>query len=1195
MPTIAYSYTDPQGIVQSVDVTVDISNPTRVTGTGNPYTSGIRQKYNQTIDIELSQAATVPLQIYFSKTVTYTVQGQVTDTKTLTFVITLPEGYAAHKSILEQRQVLTGGATITTTYTFIEQPDAPIPEEDLEQVGIGEYGRVPVFFYQFNKVQHGLPKTVCRVEIYLEDFEGTTKELSHMQSSPISIRREGNVRDKYRPVWGSHAVVRLLAFEENEFKAIFTGQDATAQLRYYENNVLRFEGYNIAEFYRTNTSLPIQGVEVIFSDGIALLKKKDFSWATDQYRRKTIEIIWHILGGLKSTLPLYEKIYVYPTTIDYDISKGSVEYTEKDIRTYTDDQNQPYSCYQVLEAIFKPYGARIYAGWDENGAACWFIEEINAKKDALLRYRKYENLALTASGNMGDTPTYVDYRARTQLAQQLTQNRRFGRSINRSRNQVIRKPVHTAIIKKNLEFIPDLVPNFNGAANFGRGNAENELLEWTSVGGIQVSPDHVASLDTTGARIKAHGHPFQANAFQYESIYIESESQEIIGGTDNRLSLQFTFASVVGSFLNANGSPTNRIPAIYDHLNGVHTIGIPPKIAVQLIVTAEDDTSFYLTNTSGLPDWVTAPAVLELEPDSFTHEREDRTYTKLISELTIPATGQFKVRIYAPAIGTYSIPGASSDTQLEHDLIVIDIKTDYRTVDGFAKESETLTATAAIKKTEESYETEIIHADVDTLQNYSAITVDGELTTLWEKYRTYDKTAQSLPLADLLGQSIIENQYDGEAWVIENLEILENGADLRGQGFSPFRSVLFQDLPGRIFIPYAYDYSASPAGESGYGAKITATYVEVQDAQPLIDYTTDTIRANSGRSSSGSSSGSRLPNTLINENPFNPRSIAIAQEVVNPIRVYFDETTGSLVVRTEDFPGLGQSAEDNDTYPVALEFDPNSERFIMTLNNNNEIEVSDFAGRYAQLTGADFTGDVDFRERVNFRGDVYFPSFGPNQTFFLGVNAQKRLVALDNPGDGIENNYLEDVFFVGREMYFDVLGKPLFGTLVPYATNSSVGFVRPGYGLEDGGNGYLDVDSSIIASRFWVNSQDFASEQFVNDAVEDKVETLAVAVGGSETITTSGTFRSLSTNTSYKLVSFHASGINNADNEIVLTLNAGVILARQVCDPNEIFTFSGEVVYPNNVSLNMQMVPQGVNPLEVDTIMYRSSIAIKDY
>lgn len=918
----SYNYTDADGNTQAVDVTVQQTACTKVAPDPDPFETGFEELSESTITITLSKPLPEDIYIYFERSRDRIINRvQNVDAGQVTFK--LPRGRVNLEYTYFCYSETYGSPSIITevSYTFLDQPVTVTNAEDKEEDPPEEraeipYSAAPTYVFEFDKPTKGYSTKTCRVEVYNKNFAGTTKEVLYMQARPLSIRTSGNTDDLYRQVYGSQLQLNLLAFQQNEYRDLFTSNDADAKILYYEDDLLMWEGFNVAEFYRTNASTTgIQTVQVLFTDGIAILKDKKFKWATDTPRQKQIDVIWHILQGIGSSLPLMDKVYYYPATINYSITKSPLEYLEVDIRTYKDDDDQSMSCYEVLEALLGSYKARISTSWNKDGFG-WFVDDINSRTDSNLYWRRYENGASTASGTI-----YNDSR------KILDRSSEFGNTspgtaiiINRSRNQVVKPQVHLAKITKDLEYIPDLVPNFDGDYSFG----ESGILGWTEVGDIErsvnVSGDSSRRYLVLPSKTYSYTGPPPSSIQPDESVagyfplpgenYIESDEVDIYAEGGNKVSISFRVACSA----QFDGLSTDNLSRILDQTNYGR---IDSFLPIQVIVENSTDT-YWLNNQR---TWDTSENYLYVDAQSYSPDGlgQEQFFTYTIADAIIPADGQFKVRIWQPSsVRIYR--GFTFETiPVTWDLA--DIITNYETTVGFLKTKETLTAEASIKTSQREYETTVIHADVDSLQNVSALTVDGDLTTTWEKYRDYEKPALTASLAQLVGQSIIENQYSPDQWIIEGLEFMENGADELGSPYSFTQVVGFTDLPGRRFICYDYEYTPRHDQYLGYGAYIRATYVEVTDAKPDVRYYIDSVDQKSNRSRAGSGgSGGSSTTTIYNENDYDIRTNTTPAEVAQGIPVYFNVNTGKLVIDQADLPTFDGAEPDGNNYLTGVSY-----------------------------------------------------------------------------------------------------------------------------------------------------------------------------------------------------------------------------------------------------------------------------------
>jgi len=160
-----------------------------------------------------------------------------------------------------------------------------------------------------------------------------------------------------------------------------------------------FTGFLATEAYSEDYIAPPYEVSATFLDGLGLLKRRDFTSPTDQNFnsiKSQLEVIKICLLTTGLELPIFTSISIYESLMTNQTTSGD-PLTQAFVNTSTfyDKDGNPLNCYDVLESILIPYGARIY--FEDGNWLITNIDEINTTYNR----RKY-----TAFGEFISTDTY---------------------------------------------------------------------------------------------------------------------------------------------------------------------------------------------------------------------------------------------------------------------------------------------------------------------------------------------------------------------------------------------------------------------------------------------------------------------------------------------------------------------------------------------------------------------------------------------------------------------------------------------------------------------------------------------------------------------------------------------------------------------------------------------------------------------
>ena len=1073
-----YSYTKSDGTTDSVVVSVDASGCRKAFPQPDPRSSGISDISTETLQISIANPIIKDLFVHFERVVTKDISGtEIVNTSNIT--IKIPRGETSITFTYNCNVVTFGSPSIitNTSYSFLDQPDTTVEEEIEDEVlptddGEIPYSNTPSYFFQFQKVCAEKETKVCTVQVYKKGDNNATREITVFQKEPVIIETKGG---KDKTIVPTALTLKLLAFEENEFRDIFTSADADLKILYFEGDDLYFEGYNVAEFYETNLSQKINYVEATFACGLALLKDKPFSFSGTP-RQKQIDVFWHILKGIGSKIPLMDKNYVYPANISYSIKNSPLQYVEVDTRSYFDD-GEALSCYEVLEAMLKPYRCRLYASWGLNGNAAWFIEEINARLDYRLPWRFYRNgKDQPENYNFSDSGRIIDLFVNKRPKSAFT--------INRSRNQTSLRQIHSVEVVKELDKIPKLIPTLRESASI------DQLPNWQIIGVDDYAQiNFVEGFD--GSFLGLFGKIDYANNLVIrenttlanvepvfdDTAYLESDESDIFAEDGNKLGLTINFACIIAQ-------------ATQDKISDINTAVLDSFIGIQVKVTDSINT-YYLTDEGF---WQTSVAYIKVRAQ-YSVSPDINFFSLKLPQTTIPVDGTIKMLIHRPSAVSVGTPLllVPQDTL----WLVGDIIEEYQTSKGFALVKSTLNAKAAISNSAaQKVKVEVIHGDSDTLQNVSSLSVGNNLVSGWEKYRAYNKLNETLSLSQINAQSIIEDNYTASRWGFRDFEILENGVDLDGNAISFATCIGFRDLGSRRFIATSFKYSPNPRNDSNWGAKIISAWEEVTDAQPVINYYNDVESSKTKRSSNTSTTNISTTNQV--ENDYDITRDSVPKEVQAGISVYYNLLTGKLVIDQGDLPTIDQTEPDGNNYINSVAYSGNNIIFgrvgleDLTLqvpdlqrvtnrnsrtSNNIEIEKFNSMGVGNLIEFYNNSGSSGYKlggfsvENEGEVGGVYIKR--ADQSF--RSNFQIDLRKGGAPIRLFEINYNTNI--ADHQYKLSSLGG--VGNRLVFADSQGVlGNYRIGNGLEALSD-QLRIDESIVASKSYVESKFNGTPNFI--------------------------------------------------------------------------------------------------------------------
>lgn len=240
--------------------------------------------------------------------------------------------------------------------------------------------RYPRYFMQFKQRNFNNHEKACRVEWMEAGYTGEPEEVKGAMN-PVHITRQG-VGNKIDVIKGSGMTIDLTVMDYTTLKNFYTADERKYRVDYYEDNVLVWQGYHVADIYNEPwISAPFHGsVQAI--DGLGALDNMDYvDSAGERYygRERTLIVLFRCLRKLDLNLPVWCAVNLWENTMNLDVEPLWQTYVDQG--GYYDEDNEPISCKEVVERILQPYNAFV----TQSGAALHIIRYSETKGPYLRR------------------------------------------------------------------------------------------------------------------------------------------------------------------------------------------------------------------------------------------------------------------------------------------------------------------------------------------------------------------------------------------------------------------------------------------------------------------------------------------------------------------------------------------------------------------------------------------------------------------------------------------------------------------------------------------------------------------------------------------------------------------------------------------------------------------------------------------
>lgn len=247
----------------------------------------------------------------------------------------------------------------------------------------------------------------ARLRIYEREYVGDVVEVPYGDTSPFRLNKPkqggaAGLNDKFFPIHPTNATLVLKSQKDYQFLPLFT-QDNKKYRCVYEVDegagfVAIWSGFIVPSVYREDFIATPYSVEIQIADNVRTLEEEPFtddSGGLMTGDMKLVSVIAHILKKTGLTLSIRSGINIFEDSHNTAATDDPLDQTYIDVTCYRDG-SEPFNCWDVLEKILRPFGARIFQ-YDNQ----WIIEEID-RAVAEYAYRVFTTSGLYSSNSTFD-------------------------------------------------------------------------------------------------------------------------------------------------------------------------------------------------------------------------------------------------------------------------------------------------------------------------------------------------------------------------------------------------------------------------------------------------------------------------------------------------------------------------------------------------------------------------------------------------------------------------------------------------------------------------------------------------------------------------------------------------------------------------------------------------------------------------
>lgn len=245
----------------------------------------------------------------------------------------------------------------------------------------------------------------ARLRIYEREYVGDLVEIDNGEESPFRLtkpRIQGHLNDKLFPIHPTSAVLSLISEQDYQFLPLFTLDNKKFRCVYEIDTGSGFteiwQGFIMPSVYREDFTSTPYSVEIQITDNVRSLEKELF---TDDDggllggSMNLIKVITHIMKRTGLSLKIRSGVNIYETNHAKTATDDPLAQTYVDVSCYRDGSD-PFTCWEVLEAILRPFGARIVLSDNQ-----WLIEEIDRSHEGY-NYRVFDTSGVYESNSTYD-------------------------------------------------------------------------------------------------------------------------------------------------------------------------------------------------------------------------------------------------------------------------------------------------------------------------------------------------------------------------------------------------------------------------------------------------------------------------------------------------------------------------------------------------------------------------------------------------------------------------------------------------------------------------------------------------------------------------------------------------------------------------------------------------------------------------
>lgn len=234
----------------------------------------------------------------------------------------------------------------------------------------------PVYGVRFTTTYKDYLGNTTRIDISKRGYTGEAEEV-RASDTPLVIKERAD--GLFSEIRAQECVVSLIATKEYHYLDLLTSDDREYRVEVYKNDLIKWLGWVLPDFYQEPYLAPPFAVSFSASDGLGGLKEIPFTDGLPEGTLTQWEVFMHIIKRTDLRLPVSSGLNLYETRMNRSEVDEPLKQAIVSLDAYHDGKTV-WDCAEVLTAILRSYGAFLR---QHNGA--WQICRVEEFKSSFIR------------------------------------------------------------------------------------------------------------------------------------------------------------------------------------------------------------------------------------------------------------------------------------------------------------------------------------------------------------------------------------------------------------------------------------------------------------------------------------------------------------------------------------------------------------------------------------------------------------------------------------------------------------------------------------------------------------------------------------------------------------------------------------------------------------------------------------------